>query len=175
MPDTTLSQALAEAYASAPADDVILHTLEFRHPSFTTPIRVVRDYADLTATLEAGAPLNAGQAVTFVAFAFDFRLPDVLSSGVPEIEITIDNVSRDIIGYLDQAAQSASLIEVTYRPYLASDLTGPQMDPPLTLVVREATADVFRVVCKAGFGDLANRKFPSQLYTAERFPGLVAQ
>jgi len=52
VPDSTLSQALKEAYASAPSDLVIYHTLELRHPSFTSPIRVVRDYADLVATLE---------------------------------------------------------------------------------------------------------------------------
>lgn len=31
MPDATLSQAIQEAYASAPASEVIYHTLEFRH------------------------------------------------------------------------------------------------------------------------------------------------
>lgn len=34
MPDTTLSEALKEAYASAPSDVILLHTLELRHPSF---------------------------------------------------------------------------------------------------------------------------------------------
>ena len=49
MPNTLLSQALREAYASAPSDVVILHTLELRHPAFvdddgqSIAIRVVRD------------------------------------------------------------------------------------------------------------------------------------
>ena len=49
MTDTTLSQALKEAYASAPSEVILLHTLELRHPSFVddngnpTAIRVVRD------------------------------------------------------------------------------------------------------------------------------------
>ena len=60
MPNTLLSEALREAYASAPSDVVILHTLELRHPSFLDDdgqpiaIRVVRDNQDLTARLEAG-------------------------------------------------------------------------------------------------------------------------
>ena len=58
MTGTTLSQALKEAYASAPANVVIYHTMELRHPAFTAPIRVVRDYAPLTATLEATAPAD---------------------------------------------------------------------------------------------------------------------
>ena len=34
MPDAALSEALREAYASAPSNVVILHTLEIRHPDF---------------------------------------------------------------------------------------------------------------------------------------------
>jgi hypothetical protein len=173
MTDTTLSQALREAYASAPTAETVLHTLEFRHPSFTTPIRVVRDYQDVVATLEATAPINPGAAVTFTAYAFNFTPPEVSTSGAPEITIVIDNVSSEIVGYIDAAAQTPDLIEVTYRPYLASNLTTPQAVPPLTLVITTVTADVFRVQAKATFGDVANRKFPSETYTAERFPGLV--
>lgn len=173
MPDFTLSDALAEAYASAPAAEVILHTLEIRHPTFTTPIRVVRDHSTLIATLEASAPVDPSTEVEFVAFNFDFTLPEVAKSLSPEIEISLDNISGEIVGYLDAAAQTPDLIEVTYRPYLLSDLTGPSMDPPLTLVIRSITADVFRVRARAGYADLANRKFPGEVYDAERFPGLV--
>ena len=49
MPNDLLSDALKEAYASAPVDAIPLHTLELDHPTFTTPIRVVRNYED-TAT-----------------------------------------------------------------------------------------------------------------------------
>lgn len=174
MPDTTLSAALAEAYASAPSAEVVLHTLELRHPDFTTPIRVVRDRQDLAATLEADAPEDPGAEVTFVAFAFDFLMPEVNKTAVPEIEIVLDGASAEIIGYLDAAAQSADLIEVTYRPYLASDTSAPQMDPPLTLVIRDVKADIFRVRARAGFGDLGNRRFPAETFTSDRFPGLAA-
>ena len=174
MPDATLSAAIQEAYACAPAAEVVLHTLELRHPSFTTPIRVVRDRQDFTAYLEADAPEDPGAEVTFVAFAFDFRLPDVDKAAVPEIEIILDNASAEIIGYLDAAAQSADLIEVTYRPYLASDTSGPQIDPPITLVLREVRCDIFRVRARAGFGDLGNKRFPAETYSADRFPGLAA-
>jgi len=174
MPDFTLDDALKEAYASAPAAEVILHTLELRHPSFETPVRVVRDHHDFTAYLESDAPEDPGAEVTFVAFAFDFKLPDVIKSSSPEIEIVLDGISGEIVQYLDVAAQTQDLIEVTYRPYLASDPSGPSMNPPLTLVIRNVTADVFRVRARAGYADLANRKFPNEVYDTERFPGLVA-
>lgn len=172
MPDFSLEDALEEAYASAPTEEVVLHTLEIRHPDFTQPIRVVRDYHDFTAYLEADAPENPGEEVTFIAMAFDFTLPEVTKSTSPEIEIGLDNVSGELAAYLDTAANSADLIEVTYRPYLASDPSGPSMNPPLTLTIRSVTADIFRVKAVAGFADLANKKFPSQTYDTERFAGL---
>ena len=174
MPDAALSAALAEAYASAPTDALVLHTLELRHPAFATPSRVVNDHADLVATLEASAPVDALSAVTFIHFAFRFRLPDVQCTGLPTLEIEIDNVSGEILAYMDQAANSDSPVELTYRPYLSGDLGAPAMDPPITLILRDVEADAFAVRAQAGFGDYANRRFPGQWYDAERFPGLLA-
>lgn len=173
MPDPTLEEALKEAYATAPAGEVILHTLEFRHPSFTEPLRVVRDKADLNATLEADAPENGGEEVTFVQFAFDLELPDVTSGSSPELMLTIDNVSRDILTYIDLAANSQDLIEVTYRPYLLSDTSQPQMNPPLTMTVKEIEADIFRINARCGFGNFANKPFPAEVYDLQRFAGLL--
>ena len=53
-----LSEAIAEAYASAKTADPVLVTLEFRHPSFTddagnpTSAWVVNDFRNLVATDE---------------------------------------------------------------------------------------------------------------------------
>lgn len=174
MPDPSLSEALKEAYASAPSDVVILHTLEFRHPNFVAPIRVVSDYKNLTATLEASAPVDAGQTVEFIRYAFRFTLPELTTGGTPEIEIEIDNIDASIIAYMDAAAQSDQLIEVTYRPYLSTDLSAPQMDPPLTLVLHDVECDVFAIRGRASFGDFANYRFPVDTYDQERFPGLVS-
>ncbi len=55
MPNAALSEAIKEAYASAPSEQIILHTLELRHPAFVdeagqpVAIRVVRDTSDLWA------------------------------------------------------------------------------------------------------------------------------
>ena len=179
MPDPALSEAIQEAYANAPSDAIILHTLELRHPDFrddagnTTAIRVVRDQVDLTARLESDAPLNAGQIVNFIAMGFDLDLPPVDTAPVPEIVVTLDNVSREIVRHLDAAAESQSVIEITYRPYLSNDLEGPQMDPPITLVLSEVEADVQRVTARARMMDIGNKAFPSRTYTAREFPGLT--
>lgn len=174
MPDSTLSQAIREAYAAAPSNLVIYHTLELNHPAFTAPIRVVRDWADLTATLEASAPVDAGSEVTFVGFAFDFTRPEISTTGVPRMAIEIDNVDRAIVANLEAALTTTDMVTAIYREYLSSDLTGPQNDPPIHMTIISVTADVFRVKAVAGFPDLINRRFPSIAYDSETFPGLVA-
>lgn len=174
MPDPTLSQAIREAYASAPSNVVIHHTLELRHPAFTAPIRVVRDYADLTARLESSAPADAGLLVTFVRFAFDLTKPEVSPDGVPQLTIEIDNVSRDIVANIEAALSTTDLVQATYREYISTDLTAPQNDPPIHMTIMSVTADVFRVKAVAGFPDLINRRFPTTEYDSETFPGLVS-
>ncbi len=132
-----------------------------------------RDLVGLVARLEADAPKDAGRMVPFIALAFDLELPPVDSAPVPEIAVTLDNVSREIVRHLDAAATSLERIEVTYRPYLSTDLEGPQMDPPITLTLTEVEVDVFRATGRARMLDIGNRAFPAETYTARRFPGLT--
>lgn len=202
MPDPSLSEAIKEAYASAPADVAILHTIELRHPNFTEPVRVVLNYPDtetwlalkpvevqavldalpdaearsrvgLVARLEASAPANGGEYVAFVALAFDFELPAVESVAVPEIQLTVDNVDREISRQLELAVQGEDLVEVTYRPFLSTDIDGPDMDPPLTMTLSDVDVTPLRVTGRARLVNFGNKAFPSELYTAKRFPGLA--
>lgn len=175
------SEALAEAYASAPEQAIILHTLEFRHSSFIVngvPVapRVVNDHTKLEAYLEPGAPLNGGELVEFLPVRFSFSLPSESESGrSPEMTVTVDNVARILIPYLDLAKDSRDPIYMTWRPYLADDLTTPHMDPPITLTLRGISADMTTVSARAGFADLTNRRFPAQEYTSVDHPGLSAR
>lgn len=177
------SQAIAEAYASAPEDVVIMDTLEFRHPTFIDPdtleviaLRVVNDHEALDATLEDTAPMDAGEVVTFQPVRFGFRRPAESESGsTQEVEITVSNVSKTMMPYLDRAKETRIPIEVTYRPYLSDDTSGPHMNPPMTLTLRNVTTNMSDVSARAGFGDLTNRRWPRVDYTPARFPGLVAK
>lgn len=173
MSDPTLSEAIKEAYASAPADAILYHTLEIWHPNFTAPIYVVRDFADLNATKEAGAARDAGTEVTFVGFAFNLVPPEVDRGGVPQCVIEIDNVSREILANIEASMGSTDSITVIYRAYLSDDLSGPENDPPLELTIMSITADPFKVRAVAGFGSLANVRFPKLDYDAQTFPGLI--
>lgn len=175
MPDATLSEAIKEAYASAPRSrGIVHHTLEIHHPAFVAPLRVVQDWRELTATLEAGAPRNGGEAVTFSGYAFSVVPPEVAITGFPTCVIEIDNVSREILANIELAMESTELIQVIYRVFLSSDLSAPQNDPPLTMTIFSIDATPMRIRATAGFGDLNNRKFPTMVYTAGEFANLVA-
>lgn len=174
----SLEQALAEAYASAPTDRVIFDTLELRHPAFVddagqpTGIRVVIGYEDITARLEGDAPLNGGEYVDFVAGAFRFALPGFEENKVPELKIILDNVTREIEGHLEAASNDLHPIAVTYRPYLSTDLSKPQMDPPIHMTLNSVTSTAMQVSGTATLSDVHNWPFPSEKYLRARFPGL---
>lgn len=169
MSDPLLSAAQKEAYASAPVESVLLDTIELSHPDFTQPIYVVLGYEDYTALLEDGVT-----EVTFQAFAFAINLPEMSeSSAAPEFTLRVDGVTREVLREIDAAAESSEKVSVTYRTYLAADPSGPQNTPlPLDLVY--IRADVFSIEMRAAMGNLANWGFPTEDYTAPRFPGLAA-
>ena len=129
---------------------------------------------DLVATLEDDAPVDAGQDVTFMAVMFDFAEPEQSSAGaMPTFDVSIDGVSGVIAREIKAAAETLDVIEVTYRPYLNTDLTAPHMAPPLTAKLTDVQATLTRVTGRCGFDDLTNKRFPALLYTAENTPGLL--
>ena len=170
--DISLKEAIKEAYASAPSSEIDLLTIELNHPSFTQPLRVVRDNEKLTARLEESAPENPGEVVDFSPYAFDLDLPEMDEYGKPQITITIDNVGRDIMNYIEAAVRMRHKIEVIYRVYLKSDTSGPQNDPPMVMQIDSITATTKSITLVAGFADLSSRVFPKKLYTLEQFPSL---
>jgi hypothetical protein len=175
------SEAISSAYASAPETEVLLDTLEFRHASFVAAglpyaARVVNDHTNLLAYLEPDAPIDPGAEVTFYATRFLLARPSETDSGsTPEIEITVDNAARVLVPYLDAAKESRDPIQVTWRPYLPSDLTAPHITPPLTLSLRAVSVNMNQVVARAGFGNMTNRRFPALEYLATKHPGLAAR
>lgn len=173
MPDSTLTQAIKEAYASAPSNVIIYSTLELYHSKFTTPIRVVRDYNNLDAKLETTAPRNPNEVVTFIAFNFDFTKPEVGPDNIPQITITMDNVDRSIVASIEKTIGTYEQIKVIYREFINTDLTAPQNNPPIEMSIMSITADVFKITATAGFPNLMNKKFPTIEYTVDQFPGLT--
>jgi len=168
MPNSSLTAALKEAYASAPSDTVILDTIELSHPSLPAEtLYLVKAREDYDLTLEDGVTVQ-----TFTASGFEFKLPPAGDKGVQELQIAIDNTDRVISDFLKQAKDYREPAKLVYRPYLSTDLTTPQLDPPLELNLTNVKVTVHQVTGRASFADLINKKHPLELYTRERFPSL---
>ncbi|RQZ24166.1 DUF1833 domain-containing protein [Burkholderia sp. Bp9017] len=176
----TIDEALAEVYASNPQDDFVLNTLELRHPSFIddagnpTAIRVVAGHDSLVARLESDAPLDAAQMVRFEAMAFNFKLPSMQEGQAPELQITLDGVSGEVVEHLENAVTMTADVEVTFRRFLAaSPEAGPRDGRPITLYASMAKATLTQVTMTANLTDIHNKAFPWRTYLPAVFPGLV--
>lgn len=174
-----VSDAYAEAMASSPITRVMLATYEFRHPDFkengvVTPIRVVNDFVDILAKLEAGAPADPSTYVTFTAVPVSVSGPEEGdTSAVPSISIVVDGVSGHIAEQLDAALLSPSPVYVTERIYSSNDMEAPARLPPVTMILRAVVVGDVAVNASASFYDPSNNSFPRKEYTPAEYPGLV--
>lgn len=166
----TLSEAYAEAAASAPAGRVVHYTYELEHPSFTERILIVNDFAPLTATLENGTQ------VEFVPCPVSVTGPEESDNAAsPTIGVQIDGVSGIIAGRLDAAAKTFDRINIIERVFVSDDLSAPAILPPLKLTLREVEVNETSVTASAAFDDPINRGFPAKDYTSKEYPGLSAR
>jgi len=174
---TDYSDDLRDYVFSADPDVAVIDTLEFRNPAFldeggnVVPIRVANRRDDFTARLEADAPVNGGENVTFLACAFEGQLPESSDQSPPVFQIAVSNAARVLMPWLDKAADSADPLFMTYRAYLSDDLTAPQfvMDG---FTIKSVVAGMLQVTASAGFEDFLNTPFGKKLYTLTDFPGL---
>ena len=127
---------------------------------------IIQDKKAWTLTLEDA------RVVDFEPVGFRFRLPGAGDNGLQELSISIDNVDRRLSDFIDLVKDFNTPVTLTYRPYLSSDTSGPQMIPPLKLYLRDVVITPFEVNGRATFADVINKKFPSELYTRSRFPSL---
>lgn len=177
----SISEALADAYASAPDDLILLETLELRHATFVEAeapfaIRVVNNNEDIYAYLEDDAELNGGEEVRFRKCGFTLRRPKESGSGeAAELQVQVNNVSLYLMPYLLAAKGTRQPVYVTWRPYAANDLTGPHMLPVLTATMKNVKCGVASVSGVASFSDSVNLRFPTLEYTGRFHPALTAR
>lgn len=151
-------------YASAPADQVIIHTLEIKHSAIDT-IRICADYADHELTLETS------EVVTFEQSGFDIELPNRDTSGNQVLTFAVSNVTGEAQAALDDAMSAGGEVTVTYRAYLASDTTTPA-EPPTVMTLIGATFQSGTVQLKASYFDLLNTAWPRLRYTSDFSPAI---
>src|SRR6201993_4713558 len=158
--------AWEEAEASNPAGGTTDHTIELIHPEFVDDItgpfsvRAVNGTAqDQTFTLEAGAPLNGGQAVVFKAIPFSDEMSEFAEGQTPTCQLAIDGVGDEISPYLDAVISVRADLIAIYRQYRSDDLSEPCFGP-VQFVIKKVTLKQARLEGTAQLKNLSNLKFP---------------
>lgn len=166
-----LTDAIKEAYECAPADITYFDTLELNHDSFTTPIRVVRSFRNITT--------DDGE---FTAVMFDFSLPETEGGVRGEMVVTINGIPMEARTAIRQAASSTSIVTVRYRQYILSTSDPEYPNPttwaadaelPVDLNVSMVRETQLGLEASVMFPDLVGAYFPRRIMTSTAFPGLL--
>lgn len=178
MPDierrgVTYSEALQEAAAIAPIGRAMLYAYELWHPTLSAPLRFVDDKADLTATLEADAPRNAGATVEFVACPLAVARPEESDTAAAP---TITMGRPDVAGLLREAADTArgSLEpwELIERVFASDDTSEPALLPPRRVEMLGLQINAASGALEFGFDDDNSEAVPAIRFTRRDYPGL---
>jgi len=172
------TDAWAEAEASCPQDALVFDTIELQHVTFEidgspVALRFVRDVEERSFGIEETATYNPGQTVAFAPSAFQADLPTVGEKQIPECKITVDNVARDLMPYIEAAVTVRSDLTIVLRQYREDDPSEPCYGP-VAFILRQVTVTGTRVEGTARLENLVNVKFPRRVYTRSEFPALVS-
>lgn len=163
-----MSEALEQAYSSN--TETPLNTLRFTHSAITGgSLNLVQGYYDIVATLEDSS------VVTFQKSGFGMRLPNRGTDGRQDLQITIDNVSKEAWQELE-AVKTASRITqekaiVEYRAFLESNLSAPA-GATYKLIVREASINRNSVSILARYTPITDITYPLKRYYPKDYPGV---
>jgi len=162
------TEKLRRVFASAPAEEVIIETLQLSHSRFSRVWYLSANVSAFDATLETGAVAH------FQPLPFSVKLPNSDAQGGQLLNISIANAGQEMVSEIEAAATAPNeRIEVVYRVYLDSDKSMPQ-NLPVRLSLDQIAMSDEAIAAQAGRSDVLNFKFPSQIYTTgvNGFPGL---
>ena len=158
-------------FNTKPVDQVLYTTIELYHPDIGVLRYVTGQQFDKQFTLEADAPRNPGELVTFQAVAFDAPEPEQGEDGEVSLDIQFGAVGIDVKPKIKQITDPGwqQPLEIIWRQFL-SDITGPQVVLEFeaeTLTLQDLSAGIRAQQVNQSARDVA------ELYTTDRFPGLA--
>lgn len=153
---------LEECYASGRGE--LVDTIEARKEGGTVSHLYCSGYQDRICGTEDG------RVLTFVAMAMDLALPKNDNSAFQNLILGLDNVTGEVQEVVEQAKADGDRFIITFRRYLAEDLSYPAERYRMTLLSREYEDDVAKLT--AGFYDLLNTNGNRRVLTTSLAPGL---
>lgn len=151
----------------APETDQVFTTLiEIDHDDLAQPVRVASDW--LEELPSAGVKGVISNGVEYIAFPFEFILPDQNETQISRAKLKIDNVSREI---MVSALQITSPATVNIKMVLSSDPDVVELDLS-GFKLSDLTANAFAIEGDLIITTYDLEPFPSGRFDPSRFAGL---
>lgn len=132
--------------------------LEITHPDLTQPIRVVNDYENVTS--------NGNE---FIAMAYRITLPDQTEGGIPKARLEIDNIGKDLVGWLEISGGGQGA-KVKIMLILRNDPNTIEYSATLDLTNVSITQNV--VSGELSYQNILQKSGMRKIYRPDTHPGL---
>lgn len=144
------------ALVSAPEAPIML--MEIDHPALSSPVRVVNDTQDITSN-----------GNLYIACPFRYVLPDDFEGQIPKAKISVDNVGRDLMYWIETSNGGNGSI-VTFKQIMRSrpDLVEAEIEMQMQAV----SATMKEISAELGYENLLSKPAVSMAYRPENSPGL---
>ena len=152
-----LSSAALRAQHAEETGEVWVLLLEIAHPGLAEPIRVCNDAVDLVS-----------DGHTYVAWPFEIALPEDTDERVPQVQLTIDNISREIV----EAVRSLSSPPVVSLSVVLASSPDHLEYGPMRLEFMSVEYDALTVTATLGLEPVLSEPIPGDTMTPGLFPGL---
>ncbi|WP_095169195.1 DUF1833 family protein [Pseudomonas sp. Irchel 3H3] len=153
---------IEECYASGLGE--LVDTIEAREEGGSVSHLYCSGFEDRVCTTEDGRTL------TFIAMSMDLALPKNDNSGFQSLVLGMDNVTGEVQEVVEAAKAAGRRFIITFRRYLAEDLSFPSERYRMTLLSRDYEDDIAKLT--AGFYDLLNTNGLRTILTTTLAPGL---
>lgn len=139
-------------------DAALLNLLTIDHDDLSVPVRVTDNRANVTS-----------RGDVYTALGFTIALPAETEGELPQVRLTIDNVSQALV---TEIRTLGSPLTVTVEVVVASDPDTVEVGP-YQFTLRAVDYDQFVIEGTLGFEeDFLTEPFPARRFTPTDFPGL---
>lgn len=155
------SETLQRAYASAPADTILLTTIEFEGYD----LRFVQNYEDM--------PFGG---VLYEACAMSVTLPNKSTSLNQTLRISFGAVDDRAQAVVDAVRESGQPLVMLCKEWFATNPNYPTKKPVRMQVLGGGFDDTQGILqVEASYFDVLNSKWPREIYTVHNAPGMKWQ
>lgn len=144
------------AQVSAPEAGLIL--LELTHPSLSEPVRIVNDVVDLVSN-----------GHTYIGLPFKCVLPDDFDGQLPKAQLTIDNVGKELMAWIETTSGGNGSI-VVFSQVMRS--RPDQVEWSITMNLYNVHVTMQDITAELGFQNLFSKPAVKLKYRPDNSPGI---